>query len=61
MKKETFIQFKDNGKLITASIFGKMDKEGFIPLFSKQFGGSWFRGYKVSWLKENIIKKWKEN
>ena len=60
MKKETFIQFKDNGKTITASIFGNVDEKGFIPLFSTQFGGSWIRKYKVGWLKKNIIKKWEE-
>ena len=60
MRKETFVQFNDRGMLITASVVGKMKDDGFITLFSTQFGGSLFRGYKVDWLKKNIIKKWEE-
>ena len=60
MKKETFIQFNDKNELITASIVGKVKEDGFITLFSTQFGGSLFRGYKFDWLKKNIIKKWEE-
>ncbi len=53
-KSGNCLQFEFKGKLIKAEVV-KKDGDGWILLFGKDVGGSWFRAFKKGWLMKNAV------
>jgi len=51
IKEGDFIKFYFDEKLIKAEVH-KVEDE-WVILFSKDFGGSWFLGFRKDWLKQH--------